>query len=180
MTREQVNLNPFIVLQLESQYRTIKLSTDDLSDAQLYYQPTVDSNSIAWLMWHLSRWRDSVSATVSGVPQVWVSGGWAMRFGLSEIGTGLGDSLEQVAAFRVERHLLDGYVDAAHREAVARVAQLTQAQFEQPVPSLSGDNRPAWQGLAGMCGDSYQHVGQIAYLRGMITGHGWRERVGMR
>lgn len=180
MMSEQVDLNQFLVLQLESQHRTIKLSTDDLTDAQLYHQPTVDSNSIAWLMWHLSRWRDSVSAVVAGVPQVWVSGGWAVRFGLPEAGTGLGDAPAQAAAFRVERRLLVGYVEAAHGETVARVARFTRAQFEQPIVSLSGDSRPAWQALAGMSGDSYQHAGQIAYLRGMITGHGWRERVGMR
>ena len=62
MASEQMELNQFIVLQLESQYRTIKLATEDLTDAQLYHQPTPDSNSIAWLMWHLSRWRDNVSA----------------------------------------------------------------------------------------------------------------------
>jgi hypothetical protein len=178
--RGQMDLNQFIVLQLESQYRTIKLATDDLTDTQLYHQPTLDSNSIAWLMWHLSRWRDSVSAMVAGVPQVWVSAGWAARFGMSEARTGLGDAPAQVAAFRVDRERLFGYVDAAHRETVARVSQLTQAQFAQPVASLSGESRPAWQALAGMSGDSYQHAGQIAYLRGMITGHGWRQRVGMR
>lgn len=180
MTNERVDLNQFIVLQLESQYRTIKLATDDLTDAQLYHQPAVDSNSIAWLMWHLSRWRDSVSATVTGVPEIWVSGGWAGRFGMSEAGTGLGDAPGHAAAFRVERGLLLGYVNAVHHETIARVAQLTPEQFRQPIGPSSGERRPAWQALAGMSGDSYQHAGQIAYLRGMITGHGWRQRVGMR
>jgi hypothetical protein len=102
MTSGQVNLNRFIVRQLEAQYRTIKLATDDLTDEQLHYRPTADSNSIGWLMWHLSRWRDSLSAAITGVSQVWVSDGWATRFRLPEGGTGLGDTPEQVAAFRVE------------------------------------------------------------------------------
>ena len=108
MTDEHVDLNGFIVQQLEAQYRTIKLATNDLTDEQLYYQPTADTNSIGWLMWHLSRWRDSLSAAVTGVSQVWVSDGWATRFRLSEVGTGLGDTPEQVAAFRAERSLLFG------------------------------------------------------------------------
>ncbi len=175
MTSDQVDLNRFIVQQLESQYHTIKLATDDLTDEQLYDQPRVDANSIGWLMWHLSRWRDSLSAAITGVPQVWVSDGWAKRCGLSETGTGLGDTPEQVAAFRVERDMLYGYLDAAHRETVKRVTQLTPTQFAQPVEHPPGTSRPAWQALAGMSGDSYQHAGQIAYLRGMITGYGWRD-----
>jgi hypothetical protein len=174
MTSEHVDLNRFIVQQLEAQYRTIKLATDDLTDEQLYYQPTADTNSIGWLMWHLSRWRDSLSAAMTGVSQVWASDGWAARFKLSEVGTGLGDTPEQVAAFRVERDILFGYVDAAHRATIERVTHLTTIRFEQPVEHPPGTSRPAWQALAGMCGDSYQHAGQIAYLRGMITGYGWR------
>jgi hypothetical protein len=86
----------------------------------------------------------------------------------------LGDTPEQVAAFRAERDILFGYVDAAHRAPIERVAHLTATRFEQPVDHPPGTSRPAWQALAGMCGDSYQHAGQIAYLRGMITGYGWR------
>jgi len=174
MASEHVDLNRFIVSQLEAQYRTIKQATDDLTDEQLYYQPTADTNCVGWLMWHLSRWRDSLSAAITGESQVWVSGGWATRFGLSEMGTGLGDTPEQVTAFRVERELLLGYAEAAHRATLERVTPLTAARFEQPVEHPPGASRPAWQALAGMCGDSYQHAGQIAYLRGMITGYGWR------
>jgi len=54
----------------------------------------------------LSRWRDSLSATITSEPQVWVSDGWCKRFGLPEMGTELGDTPEQVAAFRVERDML--------------------------------------------------------------------------
>ncbi|ETX09314.1 DinB family protein [Candidatus Entotheonella palauensis] len=176
---DAVTVNQFIVQQLEGQYRTIKLATDDLSDEQLVYQPAVDANSIAWLIWHLSRWRDSVSAAVSGESQIWVRDEWAVRFGLSDVGTGLGDTIEQVAAFRVEREMLFGYLDAAHQATRQRVTQLTQAQLDQVVVHPPETGRPAWQILAAMCGDSFQHAGQIAYLRGVITGHGWRERAGM-
>ena len=82
MTSNQEDVNRFISALLESSHRQIKLATDDLTDEQLYYQPMAETNSIAWLVWHLSRWRDFVSATVSGVPQVWVSEGWARRCGL--------------------------------------------------------------------------------------------------
>ena len=106
MTNNQVDINQFIVEMIEASTRGIKRTTEGLPDEQFYYQPTSDTNSIAWLMWHLSRWRDHVSALVSGEPQVWVSEGWAQRYGLPSESTGIGDTPEQVAAFRVMREEL--------------------------------------------------------------------------
>lgn len=179
MTSDQEALNRFITALLESSHRQIKLATEGLTDEQLYYQPLAGTNSIAWLVWHLSRWRDFVSATISGTPQVWVSEGWARRCGLPHERTGFGDTPEQVSTFRVERAVLFGYMDAAHRATVERVSRLTPEQFAQPITYVSGDPRPVWRALGGVCGDSLQHTGQIAYLRGMVTGYGWRHQVGL-
>ena len=170
----EVTLNQFIIALLEAAYRSIKQATDDLTDEQLYYQPTAETNSIAWLVWHLSRWRDAVSATISGEAQIWVSAGWAQRCGIPDERTGLGDTPAQVTAFRVERAVLFGYVEAAHQCTVGRVAALTPTQLEQSITSYTGEKRPAWRALAGVCGDSAQHTGQIAYLRGLMSGYGWR------
>src|SRR4030095_13013208 len=132
-------LNQFIIALLEGAYRSLKQATDDLTDEQLYYQPTAESNSMAWRVWHLSRWRDFTSATVSGEPQIWVSAGWAQRCGMPDERTGLGATQAQVTAFRVERALLFGYVDAAHQRTIARIAALTPAQLEQPITSHTGE-----------------------------------------
>jgi uncharacterized damage-inducible protein DinB len=170
----EVTLNQFIIALLEGAYRSIKQATDDLTDEQLYYQPTVETNSIAWLVWHLSRWRDAISASISGEAQIWMSEGWAQRCGIAGERTGLGDTPAQVTAFRIERAVLFGYVEAAHQRTVARVAALTPTQLEQPTTSYTGEKRPAWRALAGVCSDSAQHTGQIAYLRGLMSGYGWR------
>ena len=88
MTSDTVDLNQFIIALLEAAYRSLKQATDGLTDEQLYYQPTAETNSIAWLVWHLSRWRDATSASISGAPQVWVSEGWAERYGMPGERTG--------------------------------------------------------------------------------------------
>jgi hypothetical protein len=51
--------------------------------------------------------------------------------------TGMGDTPAQVTAFRVERAVLFGYVDAAHRVTVERVAKLTPTQFMQSIVSYA-------------------------------------------
>ena len=177
MTTEKVSLNQFIIALCESPNRWIQQATDGLTDEQLYYQPSSDTNSIAWLIWHLSRWRDKISAAVAGEPQVWASEGWAQRFNRFDIDpdrTGLGDTLEQVAAFKVERSLLLGYASASHNALVDRVSKMTEADFEKEVEYVPGSPRPAWRALISVMGDSSEHTGQINYLRGLITGHGWR------
>lgn len=115
-----------------------------------------------------------MSATISGAPQIWVSAGWAERYGLPDERTGMGDTPAQVTAFRVESTVLFGYADAAHRITVERVSNLTPTQLVQPIKSHTGERRPAWRALAGVCNDSAQHSGQIAYLRGLMSGYGWR------
>ena len=162
MTTEHIDLNRFIVDRLDASYLWIERLRDGITDEQFYYQPTADSNSIAWLVWHLSRWRDRTSAIVSGETQVWTSEGWSQRFGIPEERTGLGDTPEQVAGFRTDRDLVLSYADAAHRTIVDRVK------------GLPGEPRSGWRVLAGVIGDSTEHVGQINYLRGMTSGLGWR------
>ena len=88
--------------------------------------------------------------------------------------TGLGDTLEQVTAFRVERDLLVGYADAAHNAIVARLSCFTQDEFEKSIEYAPGSERPAWRALISVVEDSAEHAGQINYIRGMVSGHGWR------
>ncbi len=174
MTDEKVSLNQFIIALCESPNRWIHQATEGLTDEQLYYQPSPDTNSIAWLIWHLSRWRDKISAAIVGEAQVWVSEGWAQRFDIDPDRTGLGDTLEQVTAFNVERDLLLGYASAAHNAIIEIVSRMTAEQFEKDIEYSPGSSRPAWRALVSVMGDSSEHTGQINYLRGMMTGQGWR------
>ena len=173
MTTEHIDLNRFIVDRLDASYLWIERLRDGITDEQFYYQPTADSNSIAWLVWHLSRWRDRTSAIVSGEIQIWTSEGWSQRFGIPEERTGLGDTPEQVAGFRADRDLVLSS-DAAHRTIVDRILKLSAEQLEETVKGLPGEPRSGWRVLAGVIGDSTEHVGQINYLRGMTSGLGWR------
>ena len=115
-----------------------------------------------------------------------ISEGWAERFALPpdlpNEATGWGDSSEQVGAFRVDRTVLFGYIEAANRAAVERVTRLTPEQLEQPVvwgtAATPVDTRPAWRALMSICADSLQHLRQINYIRGLVSEPGWFRRIG--
>src|SRR6186997_1609949 len=79
--------------------------TDGLTDEIASYRPDPGSNSIAWLLWHLSRVQDDHVADLAQVEQAWAA--WRERFALpfSRWATGYGQGPEQVAAVRVSGDL---------------------------------------------------------------------------
>ena len=61
-----------------------------LSEEQLALRPDGRGNSIAWLVWHLTRIQDDHVAGVAGTGQAWTTEGWAaVRAALPAGGDGL-------------------------------------------------------------------------------------------
>src|SRR5437764_2492699 len=78
-------------------------AVEGLTAEQLTARLDADANSIAWLVWHLTRIEDDHVADVAGTDQVWTGRGWADRLALpfDEHDTGYGHRSEDVAAVRV-------------------------------------------------------------------------------
>ncbi|MEX2599744.1 MAG: DinB family protein [Dehalococcoidia bacterium] len=169
-------LSQFAGRLLDTAHRQLLRSMDGLADDILYHLPSPHTNSIAWLAWHLSRWKDRYASILTGQPQIWVSEGWAERFGMREEDTGQGDTSEQVAAFRPNRDLLLGYVEAAHKGVMDRIENATPEQWLAPQPyGHNGESRISWEAFVGTVMDFSQHAGQAAYVRGLLEGRGWRD-----
>jgi uncharacterized damage-inducible protein DinB len=142
-----------------------------LTPAQLAFRPYPDGNSIAWLIWHLTRIQDDHVAGVAQSGQVWQSGDWAPRFGLppGSMEHGYGHTPGQVAAITVDSaEVLTEYYDAVHERTLRYVTTLTDADLPRIVD-------PNWDPpvtlavrLVSVIADDLQHAGQAAYLRGMI------------
>jgi uncharacterized damage-inducible protein DinB len=144
------------------------LSPDDLN-ARL----SDDTNSIAWLVWHLTRVQDDHVADVAGTEQVWP--GWAGRFGLTlPLGDiGYGHDPEDVAAVRVDdAGLLTGYYDAVHEQTLRYVAGLKDADLDRVVDERWDPPVTLGVRLTSVINDDTQHVGQAAFLRGVLTSRG--------
>ena len=83
---------------------TVHRAVDGLDPEELAFRPDRDGNSIAWLVWHLTRIQDDHIAEVAGLEQVWTAQGRAERFGLPfpVSATGYGHGSDDVAAVRVD------------------------------------------------------------------------------
>ena len=55
---------------------------DGLERPQLTYRVDPEANTVAWLVWHLTRVEDDHVADVAGRAQAWHEDGWYDRFGL--------------------------------------------------------------------------------------------------
>ena len=148
----------------------VHAAVDGLSAEQVAFRPDPESNSIAWLAWHLTRIQDDHVAGVAGTQQAWLAGGWADRFGLplDPADHGYGHSAEQVAVVQASSELLTAYYDAVHEATLRYVGGLTDADLDRIVDRSW--NPPVTLGarLVSVISDDLQHAGQAAYLRGLI------------
>ena len=106
---------------------TVAAAVAGVDDATLLRRPGGNGNSMAWLIWHLSRVEDAQVASAAGLEQVWTSQGFAGRFNLplAQRDTGYGHSSSQVDAVQAPPELLLDYYDAVHRQTVGFLQNLS-------------------------------------------------------
>lgn len=144
---------------------------DGIAPEQLLHRLDQDANSIAWLIWHLTRVQDDHVSGAANVEQVWTAQGFDAQFALplSTSDTGYGHTGEQVSSVQVTSpELLASYHDAVHEQTVRFVSQLS----DDDLPRIVDRNwdPPVTLGvrLVSVIGDTHQHVGQAAFIRGLL------------
>lgn len=157
----------------EAIQRRFVLTVEDATPEQLSYQPHPEANSLAWLAWHLTRWQDTQVSRFAGLDQAWVSG-WAAKFDhpSDASDTGLGHTSTQVSEFRADARLLLGYHQAVYERTLEYLQRVTEADLDQEVQEPRGVDTIRGR-LVGVLSDNFQHVGQMAYLRGLLAGEHW-------
>ena len=143
---------------------------DGLGEDALAHRPTADANSIAWLVWHLTRVQDDHVADVAGTEQVWTARGYVDRFGLPfpPEEHGYGHSSEQVAQVRAPADLLLDYYRATHERTLAYVATVGESDLDRVVDERWDPPVTLGVRLVSVVNDCTQHVGQAAYVRGLL------------
>jgi uncharacterized damage-inducible protein DinB len=144
---------------------------DGLPPEQLAFRVGPGANSIAWLVWHLTRIQDDHLADAFEAEQVWTSQGWVERFGLpfDPRDTGYGHQAEQVAAVHVDAgELLVGYHDAVHEQSTRYLRQLSDADLARIVDRSWDPPVSLGVRLVSVISDDLQHAGQAAFVRGIL------------
>jgi len=134
----------------------------------LAFRADPEANTIAWLVWHLTRGQDSQVSDVAGTEQVWF-GEWADRFALPlpRESTGYGHSNSDVAAVTASPELLLGYHDAVHDATVAYLQGLSGEDLDRVVDTSWDPPVTLGARLVSIIGDDWQHAGQASFVQGI-------------
>ena len=154
-------------------------AVDGLSAAELTRSPEPGANTIGWLAWHLTRVQDHHVSELLDTDQIWVAGDWAARVGVEPDpdNTGYGHTRTEMEAIRPDGpQVLVDYLDAVDRRTRAMLES-----FGDGGNDSGGDTEldrivdrrwdpPVTMGvrLVSIADDSLQHVGQAAYVRGLL------------
>ncbi len=144
---------------------------DDLTPEQLVFRADPEANTVAWLVWHLTRVQDDHVAEAAGAALVWASGAWVDRFALpfDSSDTGFGMDAAEVGLVEVSSAaLLGDYHDAVCEQTTAFVRGLSDADLDRVVDEAWDPPVTLGTRLVSVVGDDLQHAGQAAYVRGLL------------
>jgi hypothetical protein len=142
----------------------------DMSPEQLTFRVDPDANTIAWLVWHLTRVQDSHLAELIGSEEVWTAAGWVDRFGppFDRLATGYGHSSQDVAAVHADATILADYHDAVHEQTLRYVGGLNDADLDAIIDRSYDPPVSLGVRLVSVISDNLQHAGQAAFVRGIV------------
>jgi uncharacterized damage-inducible protein DinB len=151
---------------------TLRRAVEGLTPDELTERVGPEANTIAWLAWHLARVQDDHVAEVAGTEQVWTADDWVGRFGLPfpPEATGYGFSSDQVAQVRVpSADLLLDYAAAVHDRTAEFLRGLSDDDLDTVVDTRWDPPVSLGVRLVSVLSDDLQHVGQAAFLRGLLS-----------
>lgn len=168
---EDMNVADILVDGFTRIRETVHSAVEGLGPDDLHARLDEGANSIAWLVWHLTRVQDDHIADAAGVQQIWTAQDWAARFDLpfAEAATGYGQSSKQVAAVRVDSaELLIGYHDAVHLQTISFLQGLDGHALDRVVDEAWSPPVTLGVRLISVLSDDLQHAGQAAFVRGSL------------
>jgi hypothetical protein len=143
----------------------------DASIEVLTYRADAEANTIAWLVWHLTRVQDGHISELMSEEHVWTADGWVDRFDLpfDPEATGYGQSADEVGDVRVDADLLVRYYDAVHARTIDYLSAVKDADLARIVDASWNPQVTLAMRLVSILSDDLQHAGQASYVRGLAT-----------
>ena len=164
----------FILDMLDRMQQTVTGAVDSLTHKELTWRPGPEANSIGFILWHQVRAEDVfVQSMIQQKPQVWVSERWHQKLNLTEnpMDLGYGYTAEQVAAFPVpELKDLLIYAAAVRARTIEYLKGTTPDKLDEIVQTRVFRELPVAKVFSILLCEITQHIGQIAYLRGLQRG----------
>jgi hypothetical protein len=146
-------------------------ATEGVDADGLVFRPGPKANTIAWLIWHSARIQDAQIAELVDADQLWVTGEWAERLGLppDPRNHGYGHSPTDVMSVRPKAagDVVD-YLEAVSDRTRTMLQALSTADLDRVVDRNYDPPVTLGVRLVSVADDCLQHLGQAAYIRGLL------------
>ncbi len=154
-------------------FEKLNRALEGLSDDELSWRPTLESNAIDWLVWHMARVEDNlVNVVLQNRDPIWERGGWSERLNISYEGAGAGMTMDEIRDMgRINVPKVMEYYQSIRNETSDYFEHvMLQDDLSRVIdhPKFGG-----WTGaaiLGRLLCEEAEHLGQIEYLRGMMRG----------
>jgi len=148
----------------------------DLTEEERRFMPSKESHHIDFAIWHSIRAEDNlIHRGAKEDEPTWIKDGWYLKFGLGQEESGVGFTVDQVKnmpAMSVDD--LFGYYDAVREETLGYIQFVDPSDLDIRSPfeklHIQFPDITKGQVLSHILIETAQHLGQIAYIRGMIRG----------
>ena len=167
-----MEINDFILKSLERLKTLLTNAVSDLEPDELKWRAGPQANPIGFILWHQIRTEDRfINTLFQQKPQVWEQEKWYQKMNLSgdPNDTGWGYTAEQVVAFPMpELERLLQYGEAVRTQTVEYIENLKPDDLSRIVEHPRLGQITVSDLIILLLGEIYQHIGQIAYLRGLV------------
>ena len=168
-----MDTNDYILMCMERSKDLLHEYLKDLSLEQACYQPSRISNSISWIVWHTSRGFDRRISLLDGIEQLWMTEKWYEKYKLpaSDKDLGIGHTSEDISKIRpsnvsdlinyyesINKKMIDFFNSDKSNDLNIKITETGNSQAHELMRMVTG---------------TFQHWGQVNYIRGIIENRIW-------
>ena len=156
---------------LDEYYHILKKVLSNLNKSELLWRPSLQSNNIIFLVWHMGLVEDNlINKVLCKKDRIWVTDKYYEKFPSLKDETGFGFTLEELDNFpQMDIVWLMNYYDVVRERTENIIEKITQEELS--LNYTFGQRRVSGFWILGrLITEESQHLGQISYIRGLMRG----------
>tara|TARA_B110000116_G_scaffold210290_1_gene186005 strand:- start:85 stop:603 length:519 start_codon:yes stop_codon:yes gene_type:complete len=166
------NFKKAIISGLNEYLDSLYKSIDGLTKNELYWQPSLESNNIIYLVWHMARVEDNwINQIIGGNKTVWSLNNWSKKLNIKENDYGKGYIKEDISNLP-DMNISDilKFYKQQREQSLIVIEELADEDLNKNYKRITGEFKKGYWILGHVLVEESQHLGQIAYIRGIIKG----------
>ena len=156
---------------LDEYYQILKTVLSTLNNSELFWRPSLQSNNIIFLVWHMGLVEDNLTNKIlCKKDRIWITDKYYEKFPSLKNQTGFGFTLEELDNFpQMNIVWLMNYYDVVRKRTEQIIEKISQEDLSSNYTFGQREVSGFWI-LGRLITEESQHLGQISYIRGLIRG----------